>query len=315
MMKARDVIKATELAFREKALGRTQMPPKSYLFFRQHNGDLRTMPSYFEGLDISGVKVVNVHPANPKRHGLPAVMATIVLIDPKTGAPLAIMGGSWITAMRTGASGAIATKYLGRPDSRVLALVGAGVQASTQLECIAAVLPHLEEVRVWSRPSETVTKFLRATRRRYKLRFVACETVKACIQGADVISTQTPVEAPLVESEWVSLGTHINAIGADAPGKQELDPALLKRAKIVVDDMEQAIHSGEVNVPLSRGLLAREDIYGELGEVIIGAKPGRSSEEEITIFDSTGLSLQDVSVAVSGYRKAKRAKVGRWITL
>jgi alanine dehydrogenase len=124
------------------------MPPKSYLFFKRYTGDLRTMPSYIESLNASGVKVVNVHPNNPQKHNLPAITATIILIDPRTGTPTAIMGGAWITAMRTGASGAVATKYLGRRNSRALALVGAGVQAVTQLQCIEAVLPSLEEVRV-----------------------------------------------------------------------------------------------------------------------------------------------------------------------
>jgi len=173
----------------------------------------------------------------------------------------------------------------------------------------------LEEVRVWSRTAKTIKRFLKLVNRQYEHKFVPCEDVKTCVQGADVVSTQTPSETPIVKNDWISPGAHINAIGADAPGKQELDPALLKRAKIVVDDMEQATHSGDVNVPLSQGLLTKEEIYGELGEVIIGTKPGRSSDEEITIFDSTGLSLQDVSAAVKAYKKTKAAKLGRWVTL
>ncbi|MEM3737173.1 MAG: alanine dehydrogenase [Candidatus Bathyarchaeia archaeon] len=310
-----DFLETAELAFKEKALGKTQMPPKSYLFFERYGGDLRTMPSYIESLNISGVKVVNAHPDNPKKYGLPSIIATMILADPQTGSPLAIMGCTWITAMRTGAAGAIATKHLGRPNSRVLALVGAGVQASAQLKCISAVLPHLEEVRVTDLSDEALRRFIEVNRRQFKFRFTPCEDVKRCVEGADVVSTQTPSRAPIVESSWISPGTHINAIGADAPGKQELDPLLLKRARIFVDDVEQAIHSGEMNVPFRQGFITKDDIRGELGEVLTGAKIGRTSDDEITIFDSTGLSLQDVSAAERAYRKARAAKLGRWVTL
>jgi alanine dehydrogenase len=309
-----EALEAVESAFREKGLGTVQMPPKLYLYYRKYNGDLRVMPSYFETMDVSGVKVVNVHLQNPSKYGLPTIMATIILIDVKTGAPLSIMDGTWITAMRTGAGSGVATKYLARKDSKALALVGGGVQARTQLMAIAEIL-KLEEVRVWSRTAETRKKFIDEFRGKYRLRFIECESVEKCVKGADIISTTTPVTSPIVKGEWIEPGVHINAVGADAPGKEELDPSILKRAKIVVDDWAQASHSGEVNVPLRNGVITERDVYGEIGEIVAGKKEGRVSDSEITIFDSTGLSIQDVLTSQRVYEKARKKNVGKWINL
>ena len=143
-----DVIQNVELAFKQKGLKQVQMPAKSYLFYNKYDGDLRIMPSYFEKLDISAVKIVNVHPQNPIKHRLPTVMATITLVDPKNGVPLAIMGGGWITAMRTGAAGGLAAKFLAKTDSEVIGIIGAGVQARTQLMALKRVLKRIEDVRV-----------------------------------------------------------------------------------------------------------------------------------------------------------------------
>jgi len=311
-----EVVEAVEMAFREKGLGRVQMPPKTYLFFAKYNGDLRVMPAYLELRDVAGVKLVNVHPDNPERFGIPTVNAVIVLFDPRNGLPFALLGGTWITAMRTGAAGAVAAKYLARRDAQVLALIGAGVQARTQLACMVLVR-RITEVRVWSRRAATRRRFIEEMAKAYPdIKFVDCETVEEALFGADIITTTTPSTRPLVRSEWVDRGVHINAIGADAPGKQELDPMILKRAdKLVVDDFEQASHSGEINVPLNRGLLSPRDIYGELGEIVAGRKPGREHPNELTIFDSTGLAIQDVATACIAYRKARRLGIGLRISI
>jgi alanine dehydrogenase len=141
------------------------------------------------------------------------------------------------------------------------------------------------------------------------------DTVEEAVENADIVVTTTPSRKPLVMDDMVSPGMHFNCIGADAPGKEELDPAILKRAKIVVDDWEQAIHSGEINVPISQGIILRENILGEIGEVIAGLKPGRKSDEEITIFTSTGLAVQDAVTAQIAYEKALKKKVGRFIKI
>jgi len=311
----KEVIEAVELAFKEKGLGRVQMPPKPYIFYSRYNGDLRVMPSYLEELEISAVKVVNVHPDNPLKYKLPTVMATIILVDPKNGAPIAIMGGTWITAMRTGAAGGVAAKYLARPDSRVIGIIGAGVQARAQLMALKEVLEEIEEVRVTDIVKAARERYAREMSEKLGLNVKAVDNAKKAVEGADIVVTVTPSREPIVKSEWIRPGVHINAIGADAPGKEELDPELLKRAKIIVDDIEQASHSGEINVPLAKGIITREDIWAELGDVIAGLKPGRTSPNDITIFDSTGLAIQDAVTAALAYKKALEKGIGQFIEI
>jgi len=313
-----EVIEAVELAFAEKGLDRAQMPPKLYIFYQKYNGDLRAMPSYLEGLDISAVKIVNVHSDNRSKFNLPTVMATVILIDPKIGAPIAIMGGTWITDIRTGAAGGIAAKYLARKDSRIVGLVGAGAQAKTQLMALLSLYGGLEEVRVWSRTKETREAFVAEMKPQCAekvTRILPVERAEDAVRRADIVTTTTPSRVPVVMNDWISPGTHVNCIGADAPGKQELDPAILKRAKIVVDDWEQASHSGEINVPLSKGLLKPEDIWCELGKIVAGLKQGRASDDEITAFVSTGLAIEDAVTANIAYKKAMGHRIGQIIEI
>jgi len=312
-----EVVEAVESAFREKGLGRVQMPAKLYLFYDRYKGDLRTMPSYLEQMEVSAVKVVNVHPENPKKHGLPTVMATIILVNPKNGAPLAIMGGARVTSMRTGAAGGVAAKYLAKKDPKVVGLVGAGAQARTQLTALLSLYERLEEVRVWSRTEKTRNAYVAEMKAACSevARMVSVESVKEAVEGADIVVTTTPSREPLVSGEWVTPGTHFNCIGADAPRKEELDPAILTRTKIVVDDWEQASHSGEINVPLAKGIITKRDVWGEIGEVVAGLKPGRTSSEEITVFTSTGLAVQDAVTAELAYKQALVKKIGRFIEI
>jgi alanine dehydrogenase len=309
-----DVLQGVEDALREKGFNRVQMPPKTYIFFKKYHGDFRTMPSYLEGPDIAGVKVVNVHPNNPRTHHVPSVRATILLIDPKTGAIFAIMGGTTITAMRTGAISGLATQYLSQKEATSLALVGAGTQARTQLAAISKIR-KLRSVRVYDTNDEATQGFIEETEGHYPFTITTAPSVEECVTGADIITTITPVTAPIIKDAWISPGTHINAIGADAPGKEELDPAILKRATIVVDDLHQAAHSGEINVPLTRGLITMKDIHGELSEIIIGKKRGRTAHDEITVFDSTGLSLLDVATAWIVYQRAQEKTLGTTLHL
>ncbi len=312
-----EVMEAVESAFREKGLGRVQMPAKLYLSYCRYGGDLRTMPSYLEKLDISAVKVVNVHPENPKRYSLPTVMATIVMVNPKNGAPLAIMGGAKATSMRTAAAGGVAAKYLARKNPKVVALVGAGTQARTQLMALLFLYRKVEEVRVWSRTKKTVDAYVAEMKTVYgdSVKIVPVENVEKAVEKADIVVTTTPSRTPIVSDEWVKPGTHFNCIGADAPGKEELDPAILTRAKIIVDDWEQASHSGEINIPLAKGIITKQDVCGEIGDVIAGLKPGRTSSDEITVFTSTGLAIQDAVVGELAYKKALAKEVGQFFEI
>lgn len=314
-----EVMDAVEVAFKQKGMGQVQMPAKVYLTFDRYNGDLRTMPSYLEELDISAVKIVNVHPDNPSKHKLPTVMAVIVLIDPSRGFPLAIMGGTTITDLRTGAAGGIAAKYLARKNSKVVAFVGAGAQARTQLMALFEVYKNLEEVRVWSRHPKTESAFLTEAEKKYGhcCKFILEENVEDTVECADIVVTTTPSKVPLVLDDMISPGMHINCIGADAFGKEELDPLILKRAKTVIDDWEQASHCGEINVPLmlQDKILTRDDVWAEIGEIAAGLKAGRISDDEVTVFTSTGLAVQDALTAKIAYDKAIKRGIGRFISI
>ncbi|GAB6286942.1 MAG: alanine dehydrogenase [Methanoregula sp.] len=278
---------AVESAFADHGNNRVQMPPKMYVTLPQ--GDFRTMPAYLPSLSIAGVKVVNVHPGNPAL-GLPTVMALTIILDIATGTPTAILNATRLTNLRTGAAGAVAAKYLCPKKEIVLGIVGTGQQAAAQVRAIAQELV-IREVRVWSRNPEKAGAFAAGLGLR-KSHSVTLE--QAC--NCDLLVTTTPARSPIVKSEWIHEGTHINAIGADAPGKQELDPEILRRASVYVDDPEQAIHSGEINVPIANGTFTRDDIRGTLGEVVTGKKR-RTSSREITVFDSTGLAIQDLAIA------------------
>lgn len=293
-----DYVSIIEKAFELYGAGQVQMPPKVYLTFDK--GDLRCMPTYLPTMKIAGVKNVNVHTENKD---IPTVMATITLFDPDTGFPVAIMDGTLITKMRTGAAGAVAAKYLSRADSASAAFVGAGTQAATQLGALLVTRPEIARVTTYDINQANANSFAQEVAAKYGLDVRCASSVEDAVKDADIITTTTPVTTPIVKAEFVRPGTHINAIGADAQGKQELDPQLLKHATIVIDNWEQASHSGEINVALSRGIISRADIYANIGEIVTGKKAGRQSAEQITVFDSTGLAIQDVSAAAEIYRK------------
>lgn len=287
------VTRVIETAFAEQGSGHVQMPPKLYVNLPK--GDFRTMPAYLPSLGMAGVKIVNVHPGNPSK-GLPTVMALTLLLDPETGRPTAILNATRLTEMRTGAAGAIAAKYLAPKKECVLGVIGTGRQAEAQVRATEQVLT-LTGIRVWSRNPAHAEAF--ATRFAY-LDAKSVSQEKAC--DSEIIVTTTPSRAPIVKNEWIHEGTHINAIGADAPGKEELDPEILHRARVFVDDPLQAIHSGEINVPISRGQYEPRLIVGTLGDVVTG-KQKRESPDEITVFDSTGLAIQDLAIASIAIRQ------------
>ena len=307
-----EVLRVVEKAFVLYGRNSVQMPAKIYLHLDKYNGDFRAMPAYIAGMEVSGLKWVNVHPGNI-RFGLPTVMAVIILSDPKTGFPLCIMDATLVTNLRTGAAGGIAAKYLARKNSSVVGLVGCGVQAKTQLLALRELF-RIKSVYVWGHKIELAGKFLKDTRR-LGLNIRIKESIPECVRDADIVVTTTPARKPIVKSQWIKAGTHINAIGADAKGKEELDPQLLKRAKIIIDDWQQAAHSGEINVPLSRGIISKRDICASLGEVLVGKKKGRENPKEITVFDSTGLAIQDMAVADLVYKRALKKKMGRWVRM
>ncbi len=297
------VVETVEQAFAAYGRGEARMPAKVYLDLPEHHGDFRAMPAFLAG--SAGVKWVNSHPENPERNKLPSVMGLYILSDPATALPLAVMDATVITAYRTGAAGAVASKYLAVGEPRTLGFVGCGVQARVLLSAHRALFSGLQ-LKMADIDSTHAERFARSTGGAA----VTIEEAAAC----DIVCTSTPSRAPVVERPWVRAGTHINAMGADAPGKQELDPAILRDAQVVIDDAHQALHSGEINVPVAAGQLAESDLHGTLGEIVAGLRPGRRGDE-ITVFDSTGLAIQDVAVARMVYDLARERGTGTELPL
>ena len=295
-------------AFKAQARGEVVMPPKVYLPL-PHQSDFRAMPVYLAHPPACGIKWVNVHPGN-RANGLPTVMGTVILNDPATGFPRAILDGLSITRLRTGAAAGVAAKALARRDSRLVGLVGCGAQALAQLTALEAVLP-IRQVKVWGYRPHEAQQFCAAARRQIAAALMPVASVRACVEAADVIVTITTSRRPLVRCEWVKPGAHVNAIGADAPGKQELDPRILRQARLIVDDRTQALHGGEINVSIARGFLKPSDIRGTLGEVLLGRLRGRTRADEITVFDSTGIAVHDVALADAIVRLSRRRRLGR----
>ena len=290
-----DVISVVEEAFRMCGEGRGKMPGKTYLSLER--GDFRAMPAALPG--CAGVKWVNVHPQN-RSLGLPSIMAILIYSDPETGYPLAIMDATEMTAYRTGAAAAIASKYLARPDSHTIGIIGAGFQAHTQILAHAELFNSIS-MNVFDVSQAAVDKLI-SSLSQFSIR--GCSIQEAV--ASDVVCTLTPSRSPIIKREWIIPGSHINAVGADAPGKQELDPSILKEAVVVVDDIKQASGSGEINVPIQKGIYSVGEVYGTLAEVVAETKKGRIDDRAVTVFDSTGIAVEDIAVARLLFEEAQR---------
>ncbi|MBI2889326.1 MAG: ornithine cyclodeaminase family protein [Nitrospirae bacterium] len=306
----REVMEAVEGAFRALAKGEAQMPSKLYVSLPEHEGDFRAMPAHLRHLNAAGLKWVTSYARNTS---VPAVMGVYILSRADDGRPLAIMDGTYLTGLRTGAAAGVASRALARPESAVFSFVGCGHQARTAWEALRGVF-RPAEVRLFDlnpQKAEEMVGILKDAGLTIKM----CRSVTECAKGADVLTTTTPSRRPVVAEVDILPGTHINAMGADAKGKQELDAAILKRAVVVIDDWDQALHSGEVNVPLSERRLTRDDIRASLGEILIGHRPGRRDPSDVTVFDSTGLAVQDLAVAHLLYTLCVEAGLGAQVEL
>ena len=305
-----EYVNCVEQAYRMHGEGRYYMDPKGHIVLDKYPGEWEAMPSYIEEPEAAACKWVSIRERNRERFDLPTVFSILVYTHPETGFPLAICDGSYHTVMRTGAAAAVSAKWLARKNSKRLAIVGAGHMAEGTLATCNTVF-EWDEVRVWSRSQATLNEFVKSQAPRYpRFQIRVSVNLEEVVRGADVVVTVTPSRGPLVKDEWIAPGTHIAALGADKAGDQELDPRILKRARIFVDDIRQCRTDGEINVPLSQGLLREEDIVGEIGAVITGKKQGRQSDDEITLFDSTGIALQDSATVPLEYERAMAAGVG-----
>jgi len=282
LLRMDELIEETAAALRGFSGGKAVQPVRTVLPVAEHNGFFGLMPAYNGAL---GAKLVTLYPGN--KH-LPTHQGIIILFDPKTGEPIVMVDGRLITEMRTAAASAVATRLLARADSSVLAILGSGVQARSHLEALRLVR-EFREVRVWS-PRNAL-----AFAETYGV--TAAGSAEEAVRGTDVVVVATASTTPVLAGEWLSPGMHINAVGACRPDWRELDDAVMERARTYVDSMEAAlVESGDI--------MAAKEVVGEIGEVISGKKRGRQSDEEVTLYKSLGIAVEDVSAADLAYRRA-----------
>src|SRR5262252_2604441 len=305
LLSLRDCIDAVERAFRLHAEGRTLAPgvlgvPATGGGFHIKAAGVLGDRSYF------AAKTNANFPDNPRRFGRPTIQGTIMLADATNGTPLAIMESGSVTALRTGAATAVAAKYLARSDARTATIVGCGAQGELQLAAIAAVLP-LERVCLFDLDPARAKALARRAKERHGLRAEATRDLPEAIRASDVCVTCTTARRAFVQGKDVAPGSFIAAVGADSQGKQEIEPELVASSTLVVDVLQQCAEIGELQHALAAGLLTREQVHAELGDVIVGRRPGRSRADEITMFDSSGTALQDVAAAIVVYEQARTA--------
>jgi len=306
-------IAAVEAAFRLHAEHRTFGP--AVLGLPTEDGGFHIKVAGLRG-DRSYVaaKTNGNFPSNGRRFALPTIQGTVVLADASNGTPLAVMESASVTMLRTGAATAVAAKFLARRDARTATVIGCGVQGDIQLAAIKAVLPLQRAFLLDTDHGRAEDAAARATTR-LGVRAEAVKDLGAALRQSDVCVTCTPARRAYVMAGDIAPGTFLAAVGADSQGKQELDPTLVANATLVVDSLEQCAEIGELQHVLAAGLMRREDVHAELGDVVAGRRPGRTQSAEVTIFDSTGTALQDVAAAVVVYEKARATRRGTEVTL
>ena len=299
-----ECINAVEHAFRVHGEGKAVPPAVLSMHakdggFHVKAGLLGLHRSYF------AVKVNGNFPENSPRFGLPTIQGIVVLCDADNGTPLAVMDSRDITSLRTAAATAVAAKYLARGDSRTVTICGCGNQGRVQLRALSLVC-RLETAFGYDRDGERALRLSEDLTSELKIPVKPVSDLTAAVRQSDICVTCTTSRQPLLGSEDIAPGTFIAAVGADNPQKQELHPGLMARSKIVCDVLEQCAAMGDLHHALDAGLVTRANVHAELGEIVAGKKPGRESQEEVTIFDSTGMALQDVAAAALLYEKAQR---------
>ena len=305
------MIEILERAFDELARGSAVMPQRTAVADPDVNGWYAFMPAQLKSMGALGVKSVTVYKDNPAGHGIPATLATIVMMDSRTGQTVAVMDGGYITAMRTGAVTGLATKYLARADAKVAGVMGAGVQARTQLWGMAAGA-DLDRALVFSLdPPDAQRTFSDEVSEMLGIPVEPAASGRELVEGVDILSLATTATTPIIDGDWIRPGLHINGIGSHAVGVRELDTKTVVNSKLVCDQVDACLaEAGDIQIPIEEGALAPEDIYGEIGELITGAKAGRESDEEVTLFKSVGLSIQDISAAHYVYQQALEQGAG-----
>lgn len=306
----REVIETVGEAYKPFNSGQVIQPAYTCIHLPPPRGEIDFKLGYCEANEIISMKASSGgFRNNPVEHGMPSGMGTILLFDARTCALICVMDGSLITGLRTGAAGAVSVKALARRNAKTVTSIGTGNQARMQIRAIREVM-QIETIHAWSHHPETLAQYQADIEREFGIPVVAARSKKEAVEQADVLVTTTRGKGSLVEAAWVKPGTHIVAIGTDTHGKQEFEPEIFRSAKIVNDSIAQCTEKGETWHPLTGNIIRREDIHAEIGEILLGTKPGRETDDEITIFDSTGMAIQDNTTAARIYHNAIASNTG-----
>lgn len=304
-----ECIAVMEEALTTLARGDAVLPLRQVVWQPDRTGLLGLMPAYLGSPQTLGVKVVSVFPGN-RGTTYESHQGSVLLFECAHGRLLAMIDAGSITAIRTAAVSAVATRLLAREEAGSLAILGSGTQAAMHLDAICAVRP-IARVRVWSRTSEHARRFVERASARHRLDVAAVPSAEEAVRGAEVICTTTLATAPVLQGEWIAPGAHINAIGASVPGFRELDSAAVVRSRVFVDRRESALNEADdVRMPLREGLVGEDHIQGEIGDVLMGRVRGRTSPSDVTLFKSLGLAIEDLAAAHYVYKQGSARGIG-----
>lgn len=300
---------ALEKAHVEFSTGKAVMPVRLVVPVPEIKGRITSMPAYLSEDKALGMKVVTYFPENPGQ-GLPIILATVFLFSTESGKLLAVMDGTYITAIRTACISAVATRALANPETSVLGVLGAGVQARAQIRTLCAVR-KIEEIKVYDVLEKSVRSLKEELEPDVGIKIEAVKSAEEAVRDVDLLVTVTTAKEPIVRADWLKPGVHINAIGSHRPDLREIDGATMRRAKVVVDSREAVMaECGDVLLAIKEGAITEDHIHAEIGEVLAGKKTGRTSAGEITLYKAVGIAIQDVATAKLVYRTAMEKKVG-----
>jgi len=312
------VIEVVESVYKAKSESLTDVWPTVFYEFNRGKADLDIKSGYLKSKQLFGHKTVTWFGDNAEK-GIPTLIGMIAVFDAETGMPLGMTDAAYITGMRTGAAGALGAKYLAREDTENLLIVGAGNQAIFQIAATLTTMPTIKKVRVAAQQLANAKSFVEGIH--YKLQhqfgisidnitFEAVEDLEKAVHDSHIIITITPSRKPIIKKEWLKKGTHISCIGADMVGKQEIDAEILTSSLLFVDDTKHCKEVGEIEIPLKQGVINETNIIGELGDLIVGKVKGRTSNEQITVFDATGMALLDIATADMALKQAEKNELG-----
>ncbi|MDU4862452.1 MAG: ornithine cyclodeaminase family protein [Terrisporobacter othiniensis] len=309
----KDAIETNKECFKLFSEGKSEVPLRTTIQAPNHNGVFLFMPSYVEELDAAGLKVVNIFPENVKEN-LPTAPAQVLLIDGKTGIVTAILDGTYVTQLRTGASSGAAFDLFAIKNAKIGALIGTGGQAATQLEAMM-VARELDEVRIFDLDGKRRQAFVSEMQKElkcYNTKIVEATSSDNAIENADIIVTVTPSTKPVFDGTKVKKGATVSCVGAYQHHMQEMDPAILPRASKIYFDSEEAVLSeaGDILIPLEQGIITKDDFTGDIGDVLLGKVVGRENDEEIIVYENVGIGVLDLMTARAIYLKAVEAEVG-----